>query len=137
MRQGSLPLLFATLLLTSWAVAEETSLPLPAATQTVAAVSVSNDTRISELQQQLAESERQRAELQASNGEQGNAQLSRLRQDNQRLKLQLKQAQSQQPPRLLNEQQLWYVIGAGSALLAFIVGRLSAGRRNKRRSEWV
>ncbi|MGL4315400.1 MAG: translation initiation factor 2 (IF-2, GTPase) [Pseudomonas sp.] len=137
MRQGSLHLLFATLLLTSWAVAEETSLPLPAATQTVAAVSASSDTRISELQQQLAESERQRAELQASSGEQGNAQLSRLRQDNQRLKLQLKQAQSQQPPRLLNEQQLWYVIGGGSALLAFIVGRLSGGRRNKRRSEWV
>ncbi len=136
MRQGSLPLLFATLFLSSWAVAEETSLPLPAAAPAVTVVA-SNDTRISELQQQLAESERQRTELQANSSEQGNAQLSRLRQDNQRLKLQLKQAQAQQPPRLLNEQQLWYVIGGGSALLAFIVGRLSGGRRNKRRSEWV
>lgn len=137
MRQGSLSLLFATLFLTSWAIAEETSLPLPAATPTATTANVSSDARISELQQQLAESERQRTELQASSNEQGNAQLSRLRQENQRLKLQLKQAQAQQPPRLLNEQQLWYVIGAGSALLAFIVGRLSGGRRNKRRSEWV
>ena len=40
-------------------------------------------------------------------------------------------------PRLLSEQQLWYAIGAGTALLAFVIGRLSAGGRNKRRSEWV
>ena len=49
----------------------------------------------------------------------------------------LKQAQAEQPPRLLSEQQLWYAIGAGTALLAFVIGRLSAGGRNKRRSEWV
>ena len=30
-----------------------------------------------------------------------------------------------------------YAIGAGTALLAFVIGRLSAGGRNKRRSEWV
>ncbi|HSC85206.1 MAG TPA: translation initiation factor 2 [Pseudomonas sp.] len=135
MRQGSLSLLLAALFCTCGAVAEETSLPLLATTPAVA--TVGDEARISELQQQLAESERQRAELQASSSEQGNVQLNRLRQDNQRLKLQLKQAQAEQPPRLLTEQQLWYTIGAGSALLAFIVGRLSAGRRNKRRSEWI
>ncbi|MBB2494969.1 translation initiation factor 2 (IF-2, GTPase) [Aquipseudomonas ullengensis] len=137
MRQGSLlSLLLAGLLTTTWAAAEETVLPLPAATPAATVAPASNESRISELQQQLAESERQRNELQASAGQES-PQLSRLRQDNQRLKLQLKQAQAQQPPRLLTEQQQWYAIGVGSALLAFIVGRLSAGRRNKRRSEWV
>ncbi|MEK1904906.1 MAG: translation initiation factor 2 (IF-2, GTPase) [Pseudomonas sp.] len=137
MRQGSLlSLLLAGLLTTTWAAAEETVLPLPAATPAATVTVASNESRISELQQQLEESERQRNELQANAGQES-PQLNRLRQDNQRLKLQLKQAQAQQPPRLLTEQQQWYAIGVGSALLAFIVGRLSAGRRNKRHSEWV
>lgn len=137
MRQGSLlSLLLAGSLFAPWALAEETALPLPAATPAATVAAPSNDSRISELQQQLAESERQRNELLA-NASQESPQLGRLRQDNQRLKLQLKQAQAQQTPNLLTEQQQWYVIGAGSALLAFIVGRLSAGRRNKRRSEWI
>ncbi|MEO4047334.1 hypothetical protein AAFN46_09635 [Pseudomonas sp. CAU 1711] len=93
--------------------------------------------QVAALQQQLAESQRQLGELQSTGGERANAQISRLSQDNQRLKLQLKQAQAQQPPRLLSEQQMWYAIGGGSTLLAFVIGRLTAGTRNKRRSEWV
>ena len=126
MHQGPLYLLLATLFLTPIAQAEE------AAPQTD-----NHAAQILALQQQLAESESQREALQAASGERDSAQISRLRQDNQRLKLQLKQAQAQEPQRLLSEQQLWFVVGTGTALLAFIVGRLSGGGRNKRRSEWV
>ncbi len=132
MRQGPFYLLLAALTLASAAHAEEQVSPAMPQTDESAA-------QILSLQQQLAESERQRQALQADSeaGERDNAQLSRLRQDNQRLKLQLKQAQAQEPQRLLSEQQLWFAIGAGTALLAFVVGRLSAGGRNKRRSEWI
>lgn len=138
MRQGPLYLLLTTLCVT-FAVHAEESQPLalnPVQAQ-VATPAVATDSthQLAALQQQLAESQRQLGELQS--GERETAQISRLRQDNQRLKLQLKQAQAEQPPRLLSEQQLWYAIGAGTALLAFIIGRLSAGGRNKRRSEWV
>ena len=130
MRQGPFYVLLAALTLASAAHAEEQVSPAMPQTDESAA-------QILSLQQQLAESERQRQALQADSeaGERDNAQLSRLRQDNQRLKLQLKQAQ--EPQRLLSEQQLWFAIGAGTALLAFVVGRLSAGGRNKRRSEWI
>lgn len=40
-------------------------------------------------------------------------------------------------PALFNEQQLWYLIGIGSGLLTFLLGRLSAGGRQKKRSEWL
>lgn len=132
MRQGPLYLLFAALTLVSPAHAEEEPSPTTPQIDDSAA-------QILSLQQQLAESERQRQALQADSeaGERDTAQLNRLRQDNQRLKLQLKQAQAQEPQRLLSEQQLWYAIGVGTALLAFVIGRLSAGGRNKRRSEWI
>jgi SH3 domain protein len=139
MRQGPLCLLLTALCITPVLHAEE-SQPLPLPTPAGAAVSAppgDSATQIAALQQQLAESERQRSEQAAISGERETAQISRLRQDNQRLKLQLKQAQAEQPPRLLSEQQLWYVIGGGTALLAFVIGRLSAGGRNRRRSEWV
>lgn len=94
----------------------------------------------SELEQRLAESERQRAELAAQlsnpDNSQDEARIARLTQENQRLKLQLREAQANQPPRLLNEQQTWYVAGGGTALLAFILGMLSRGRRRSRR-EWI
>lgn len=129
MRQGPLYLLLAALSLAPVLHAEESTASTPASEDSAA--------QIIALQQQLAESESQREELLAATGERDGAQISRLRQDNQRLKLQLKQAQAQEPQRLLSEQQLWFVIGSGTALLAFIVGRLSGGGRNKRRSEWV
>lgn len=136
MRQGPLYLLFIALSTSTPALAEETQplalnpVPAPVATPTPDSAS-----QIASLQQQLAESQRQLGELQA--GERETAQIGRLRQENQRLKLQLKQTQAEQPARLLSEQQLWYAIGAGTVLIAFIIGRLSAGGRNKRRSEWV
>ncbi|MGC4008213.1 MAG: translation initiation factor 2 (IF-2, GTPase) [Pseudomonas sp.] len=93
-----------------------------------------------DLEQRLAESERQRAELaeQIANPDnsQDEARIARLTQENQRLKLQLREAQANQPPRLLSEQQTWYVAGAGTALLAFVLGMLSRGRRRSRR-EWI
>ena len=137
MRQGPLYLLLAAIGTTPVLHAEE-SQPL-ALNPTPASTLVSDGAaQIAALQQQLAESERQRSELQAAPpGERERAQIGRLRQDNQRLKLQLKQAQAEQPPRLLSEQQLWFAVGGGTVLLAFVVGRLSAGGRNKRRSEWV
>jgi multidrug efflux pump subunit AcrA (membrane-fusion protein) len=141
MRQGPLYLLLTALCIIPALHAEESQPlvlnPTPASAPVTAPASDST-AQIAALQQQLAESERQRSELQAAtSGERETAQIGRLRQDNQRLKLQLKQAQAEQPPRLFSEQQLWFAIGAGTALLAFIVGRLSAGGRNKRRSEWV
>ena len=89
----------------------------------------------------LAESERQRTELalqlQAALEQHGrdSPQLVRLRQENQRLKLQLREAQAGQPPRLLSEQQLWFALGAAVTLTATLLGALLRGRRKSRR-EW-
>jgi seryl-tRNA synthetase len=81
------------------------------------AVVLSAGSQITELQQRLKESERQREELskqlQNADSERESAQLARLRQENQRLKLQLKEAQASPLPRLLTDQQQWFVIGAG------------------------
>ena len=141
MRQGPLYLLLTAFCIPPTLHAEESQPlalnPTPASAPVTAPASDSA-AQITALQRQLVESERQRSELQnATSGERETAQIGRLRQDNQRLKLQLKQAQAEQPPRLFSEQQLWFGVGGGTALLAFIVGRLSAGGRNKRRSEWV
>ncbi|NMZ61149.1 translation initiation factor 2 (IF-2, GTPase) [Pseudomonas nitroreducens] len=96
--------------------------------------------RLKELESRLAESEQQRqvlaTQLANPDNSQDEAQIVGLRQENQRLKLQLREAQANQPPRLLTEQQTWYVAGAGTALLAFILGALARGRRRQRR-EWI
>jgi hypothetical protein len=96
--------------------------------------------QLDQLEQRLAESERLRGELSAqlegSQAEQENAQLTRLRQDNQRLKLQLKAAQAQQPERFLGEQQQWFAVGGAVAILGFILGMLARGKRRSRR-EWA
>lgn len=118
------------------ALAEETggsgtgyALPLP----TTAA-------RISELQQRLKDSERQREELlkqlQSADVERENVQLSRLRQENQKLKLQLKESQAAQPQRILSEQQQWFVAGGGVALIALLCGIFARGGRKQRR-QWL
>ena len=131
MRTGSLSLLLATLLFTAGLYAEEeTTTPAPSAPLAAPQVSAPAPVAVEEPPSALREDL-----VQA--GEQGSAQLSRLRQENQRLKLQLKQAQSQQPPRLLSEQQMWFAIGAGTTLLAFLIGMFSGGRRNKRQSQWA
>jgi SH3 domain protein len=119
------------------------ALPLQAEVSTMPITSVVNaevaslNAQLDQLEQRLAESERVRSELnsQLESGlaEQGNAQVARLNQDNQRLKLQLK---AQQPAKLLNEQQLWFAIGGGVALLAFMLGALARGIRKSRR-DWM
>ena len=132
-----LPLL-ACLALPLAALAEEpvAEQPAPSAVQPLA----QSPAAPSELELRLADSERQRAELAARlanpDNSQDEARIARLTQENQRLKLQLREAQANQPPRLLNEQQTWYVSGAGTALLAFVLGMLSRGRRRSRR-EWI
>ena len=132
-----LPLL-ACLALPLPALAEEPVTEQPA--QSAVQPSVQPPAANPDLEQRLAESERQRAELAAQlsnpDNSQDEARIARLTQENQRLKLQLREAQANQPPRLLSEQQAWYVTGAGTALLAFILGMLSRGRRRSRR-EWI
>jgi SH3 domain protein len=59
-----------------------------------------------------------------------------LRQENQRLKLQLKEAQASPLPRLLTDQQQWFVTGAGVALLALLCGIFASGASRKRR-QWL
>ncbi|MBD9414739.1 translation initiation factor 2 [Pseudomonas sp. PDM16] len=142
MHRGPLYLLLTALCVSPVLHAEEAQpLALNPVSSTPSATSStpSNDSavQINALQQQLAESQRQLSEQQSASGERETAQIARLRQENQRLKLQLKQAQAGQPPRLLTDQQLWFAIGAGTALAAFVIGRLSAGGRSRRRSEWA
>jgi septal ring factor EnvC (AmiA/AmiB activator) len=114
---------------------EETSdavshaLPLPSAAS-----------QLNDLRQRLAESEKQREELtrqlQNADAERETIQLGRLRQENQRLKLQLKEAQSVMPPRVLTDQQQWFVTGGGVALIALLCGIFASGWRRQRR-QWL
>ncbi|MFU2329718.1 translation initiation factor 2 [Pseudomonas sp. NFX98] len=136
MRKGPLCLMLVTLSIVAPAHGEESaegggSTPL----------SLSAGSQINELQQRLKESERQREELnkqlQTADGERESAQLTRLRQENQRLKLQLKETQAGSSiPRLLTDQQQWFVIGAGVALLALLCGIFASGASRKRR-QWL
>jgi len=132
MRPGPLFLLL-TLSLSATAQAEETP-PQPLAEAT------SVQTQIDALEQRLALSEEQRealnTQLQSNAREHETAQLQRLRQDNQRLKLELKKAQASTPKPLISEQQMWFATGAGAGLLGVIIGALlRRGRRS--RSEWL
>lgn len=137
MRTASRALLSALAFTALSVHAEVTTVPM---TSVVNAEVASLNVQLDQLEQRLAESERLRGELasQLESGlaDQGNAQLTRLNQDNQRLKLQLKAAQAQQPAKLLSEQQLWFAIGGGTALLAFILGALARGVRKSRR-DWM
>ncbi|OLF54832.1 translation initiation factor 2 [Pseudomonas chlororaphis] len=103
-------------------------------------LSLSAGSQISELQQRLKDSERQREELnrqlQNADSERESAQLGRLRQENQRLKLQLREAQASAAPRLLTDQQQWFVTGAGVALLALLCGIFASGGHRRRR-QWL
>ena len=96
--------------------------------------------RLDELEQRLAVSEAQRCELteqleRATEPEAGR-QLQRLREENRRLLQDLEQARSAKPQPLLSEQQLWFVIGGGVALIAFFFGSLLRGNRSARR-QWT
>ena len=137
MRPASRVLLTTLAFMTLSVQAEVSTVPI---TSVVNAEVANLNVQLDQLEQRLAESERLRSELnsQLESGlaEQGNAQVARLNQDNQRLKLQLKAAQARQPARLLNEQQLWFAIGGGVALLAFMLGALARGVRKSRR-DWM
>lgn len=118
--------LLATLLLicTAAQAEEEPRQPLAAAT--------SIEAQVDALEQRLAQSEQLRSELETNNA----ALLQRLRQENQRLRLQLKESQARVQPRLLSEEQTWFALGAGLSLVSILVGALLRGRRKTRR-EWI
>ncbi|MCE6981250.1 translation initiation factor 2 [Pseudomonas frederiksbergensis] len=135
MRKGPLCLMLVTLSIMAPAHGEESaegdhSTPL----------SLSAGSQITELQQRLKASEQQREalskQLQNTDGERESAQLSRLRQENQRLKLQLKETLASPLPRLLTDQQQWFVIGAAVALSALLCGIFASGATRKRR-QWL
>ena len=136
MRPNQLALVVSLSLLAPLAMAGQT--PAPVITSVVNAEVRAMNAQLDQLEQRLAESERLRGELSAqlegSQAEQENAQLTRLRQDNQRLKLQLKAAQAQPPERLISEQQQWFALGAGVAFLGFILGALARGKRRSQRT---
>jgi septal ring factor EnvC (AmiA/AmiB activator) len=126
--------LLLSLFSTSAVFAEDEVPPQPLAQAT------SMQAQIDELEQRLAISEQQRealgAELQSSANERESAQVQRLRQENQRLKLEVKKAQSSAVPPLISEQQMWFAIGGGAGLLGVIIGALlRRGRRSH--SEWL
>jgi len=127
MRQGPLFLLLCLLLLSPLACAEQ-------------ALSLEAGARITELQQRLEESEKQRAALteQLHNADSGreSAQLTRLRQDNQRLKLSIKQMQADTAQSPLSDQQLWFLIGSGVALFSVLCGIFASGGHRRRR-QWL
>ncbi|WP_095148587.1 translation initiation factor 2 [Pseudomonas sp. Irchel s3a18] len=135
MRQGPLCLLLVTLSIGGFTHAEGDS---DAGFSTP--LSLSAGSQITQLQQRLKESERQREELnkhlQTADSERESALLGRLRQENQRLKLQLKEVQASTVPRLLTDQQQWFVTGAGVALLALLCGIFASGGHRRRR-QWL
>lgn len=132
MRPGPLSLLLCLLLLTPLTQAEESSASTP--------LSLSAGSQITELQQRLKESERQRElltqQLHNADSERESAQLTRLRQENQRLKLQLKEAQAGSLPRVLTDQQQWFLIGGAVALFAALCGIFASGTFRRRR-QWL
>lgn len=133
MRPGPRSFLFTLLLLPFVLHAEQTP---PA----LSATATAEQAQIDALEQRLATSEQQRealgAELQASGGNSDSALIQRLRQENQRLKLQLKKTQADAPEPLLDDRQQWFAVGAGAALLGVVLGGLLRGKRRSRR-EWI
>ena len=118
--------LLAALLLSSALVQAEQDAPQPLAAATSA------ETQVDALEQRLAQSEQLREELQANSA----AQLQRMREDNQRLRQQVKESQSQTQRGLLSEEQTWFALGAGLSLVSVLVGARLRGRRRTRR-EWI
>ncbi|HEK1767149.1 TPA: translation initiation factor 2 [Pseudomonas putida] len=128
MRQGPMSLLlFCLLLLSPLALAEQ---PL----------SLEAGARITEQQQRLEESEKQRAalskQLQNADSARESTQLERLRQDNQRLQATVEKLQTTSPLRLLTDQQQWFLIGSVVALLSAVCGILASGGHRRRR-QWL
>ena len=101
---------------------------------------VSAGDQVAQLQQRLKESERLREELnkqlQSADATRESAQVSRLRQENQRLAQQLKEAQGGALNRWLTEQQQWFVTGGAVALIALLCGIFASGGYRRRR-QWL
>ncbi|MFN3359370.1 MAG: translation initiation factor 2 [Pseudomonas sp.] len=127
--------LLAVLMIGATAHAEETS-----NTGNSTPLSLSAGAQITELQQRLKESERQREELskqlQSADASRESAQLNRLRQENQRLAQQLKDSQGVALSRWLTEQQQWFVTGGAVALIALLCGIFASGGHRRRR-QWL
>ena len=127
--------LLAVLMIGATAHAEETP-----NTGNSTPLSLSTGSQIAELQQRLKESERQREELskqlQSADATRESAQLSRLRQENQRLAQQLKETQGGALTRWLTEQQQWFVTGGAVALIALLCGIFASGGHRRRR-QWL
>ncbi|UII70445.1 translation initiation factor 2 [Pseudomonas sp. HN11] len=127
--------LLAVVMIGATAHAEETS-----NTGSSTPLSLSVGAQITELQQRLKESERQREELskqlQTAEATRESAQLSRLRQENQRLAQQLKETQGGALTRWLTEQQQWFVTGGAVALIALLCGIFASGGHRRRR-QWL
>ena len=127
--------LLAVVMIGATAHAEETS-----STGSSTPLSLSAGAQITELQQRLKESERQREELskqlQSADATRESAQLSRLRQENQRLVQQLKETQGGALTRWLTEQQQWFVTGGAVALIALLCGIFASGGHRRRR-QWL
>jgi hypothetical protein len=126
--------LLAVLAVGTDAQAEETNgsgitLPLPTAAA-----------QVIDLQQRLKDSERQREELQkqlqSADASRESAPLKELHLENQKLRTQLKEAQTSLPLRFLTEQQQWFVTGGGVALIALLCGIFATGGRRERR-QWL
>ncbi len=127
--------LLAVLTIGATAHAEETS-----NTGSSTPLSLSAGSQISELQQRLKESERQREaltkQLQSADATRESAQLSSLRQENQKLAQQLKDSQGGTLSRWLTEQQQWFVTGGAVALIALLCGIFASGGHRRRR-QWL
>lgn len=97
--------------------------------------------RQAELENRLSENLQQRETLKESPevtaSAAGQAQLARLRQENQRLRLQLEELQSRAEPvpQLLNDDQQWFAVGGGVGVLGFLLGVLTT--RGRRRRQWL
>lgn len=137
MRHHALPLLFVLLPALSTAYAEESGITNPAAM--AAPRHTAEQVRIDQLEQALAGLTRQRDELlsqQENNlAERESAQMEHLQAENQKLKLQLREALAQQPQSPLTDTQTWYLVGGVTALFGAAVGALLRG--NRRRRQWI
>lgn len=87
---------------------------------------------LAETEQPSTEAVERRA---ADERDQANVQLTRLRQENQRLRTQLQEEQAKLPPALLNDQQQWFAVGGGVGVLGFLAGVLVS--RGRRRRQWL
>lgn len=127
MRQGSLVVLLTLCLTLPFAHAEDST--GPTAEQPVAPEAPSLD-------QGHPQTDARQALTAITEAER--AQLSHLRQENHRLRMQLQDRLPTQPqakPPLLNDQQQWFAVGGGVGVLGYLLGVLTT--RGRRRRQWL